>query len=72
MKRINSEKEKACTALALKAEVFCAYLGRAVVGTVDSTHAQVSPCEVCGEHGTISVEVLCECGRSHTLEVNSW
>ena len=31
-----------------------------------------SPCDLCGSHGEVSVDAMCECGHSVRIEVREW
>lgn len=37
-----------------------------------SFYAYDSECEMCGSHGEVSVRYMCECGKEHKVEINSW
>lgn len=30
------------------------------------------PCELCGSHGEITVDVYCKCGKTHTIKLEGW
>lgn len=31
-----------------------------------------SECDLCGSHGTVSLEFKCPCGKSHEVEIKEW
>lgn len=37
-----------------------------------SWSADDSECEMCGSHGSVEVEFECKCGKSHSIELDSW
>ena len=54
--------------------IFCPTLKKTVVVKQEqlSWGSSESPCELCGSHGDIEVDVECQCGKSHTIELHSW
>jgi len=31
-----------------------------------------SPCDLCGDHGSVDIDARCECGHSVSIEVKEW
>ena len=37
-----------------------------------SISATSQECDMCGSHGSVTMYVDCECGKTHDIEINSW
>jgi hypothetical protein len=50
----------------------CPNDGKLRKNEIDYTTAQVDECELCGEHGEVTLSTKCSCGSRHEVHVDSW
>lgn len=59
----------------LGVEFRCGACGEKVIAKVEAHNfsASESPCELCGGHGNINVDLVCpKCSYRHDIEISSW
>jgi hypothetical protein len=50
----------------------CPVLKKKVKAKFSSAYGDSWECELCGEHGKVTMDVDCKCGKTHTIWLNSW
>lgn len=59
----------------LSVKIHCSNLDKEVDLDMNQVHysSSESECEICGSHGSVKLKIdKCKCGKSHTVELDSW
>lgn len=72
--KYSKEREENTKLTKINVSWHCGYLDKDFSSEVEDMdfYSSESECDLCGSHGSTTVEVKCECGNSHTLTIRSW
>lgn len=74
-KQIIMAKSKKDETKFLSVKIHCSNLDKEVDLDMNQVHysSSESECEICGSHGSVKLKIdKCKCGKSHTVELDSW
>ena len=69
------KRDDACKINKIEITYFCGYLEKEFTKEIDvyDISATNDPCEMCGSHGSVSIEINeCDCGHYHEIDIQSW